>query len=282
MIYLLLSIFCSAMIAIVMRLGQDKVSSKLCMIATNYFTCLVLSWGMMGFGTPFPEEAGLRATLGMGTFNGFFYMLALILNQYNISRNGVVLPSVFSKMGGLLIPLLVSICIFKESPTVFQFIGFVLSIISVIVLNYRKEENGSGGTFMLSLFALLIAEGCAGIMSKVFNEIGNEALAAHFLLYTFVTAFLFCALVILAKKERPGIQELIYGMMIGIPNFMGARFVLRALETVPAVIVYPARSVGTIVVIMLFGTMLFKERLGKQQLAAMFVILVSLVLLNIK
>lgn len=282
MIYLLLSIFCSAMIAIVMRLGQDKVPSKLCMIATNYFTCLVLSWGMMRFGTPFPEEAGLRATLGMGTFNGFFYMLALILNQYNISRNGVVLPSVFSKMGGLLIPLLVSICIFKESPTVFQFIGFVLSIISVIVLNYRKEENGSGGTFMLSLFALLIAEGCAGIMSKVFNEIGNEALAAHFLLYTFVTAFLFCTLVILVKKERPGIQELIYGMMIGIPNFMGARFVLRALETVPAVIVYPARSVGTIVVIMLFGTMLFKERLGKQQLAAMFVILVSLVLLNIK
>jgi len=281
MIYLLLSILCSAMIAIVMRLGQDKVSSKLCMIATNYFTCLVMSWIMMGFGTPFPSEPGLRATLGMGTFNGFFYMLALILNQYNISRNGVVLPSVFSKMGGLLIPLLVSIVLFKETPTVFQFVGFVLSIVSVLVLNYRKEENGSGGKFMLSLFALLIAEGCAGIMSKVFNEIGNEVLAAHFLLYTFVTAFLFCAIVILAKHERPGLHELIYGMMIGIPNFMGARFVLKALETVPAVIVYPARSVGTIVVIMLFGTLLFKERLGRQQIVAMGVILVSLVLLNL-
>ena len=281
MIYLLLSIFCSAMIAIVMRLGQDKVTSKLCMIATNYFTCLVMSWAMMGFGNPIPAESGLRATLGMGTFNGFFYMLALILNQYNISRNGVVLPSVFSKMGGLLIPLLVSIVIFKESPTVFQFVGFVLSIVSVLVLNYRKEENGSGGKFMLSLFALLVAEGCAGIMSKVFNEIGNEVLAAHFLLYTFVTAFLFCAIVIIAKHERPGLHELIYGMMIGIPNFMGARFVLKALETVPAVIVYPARSVGSIVVIMLFGTLLFKERLGRQQIVAMGVILISLVLLNL-
>ena len=134
---------------------------------------------------------------------------------------------------------------------------------------------------MLSLFALLVAEGCAGIMSKVFNEIGNEVLAAHFLLYTFVTAFLFCAVVILAKHEHPGLHELIYGMMIGIPNFMGARFVLKALETVPAVIVYPARSVGTIVVIMLFGTLLFKECLGRQQIAAMGVILVSLVLLNL-
>ena len=281
MIYLLLSIFCSAMVAIVMRLSQGKVTSKLCMIATNYLTCLIMAWFLMGFGNPFPQEHGLLETLGMGTFNGFFYMLALILNQYNISRNGVVLPSVFSKMGGLLIPLLVSILIFKESPTVFQFIGFVLSIVSVFVLNYRQEEDGAGGKFMLSLFALLIAEGCAGIMSKVFNEIGNSVLATHFLFYTFVTAFLFCVLVILAKKERPGIQELIYGMGIGIPNFMGARFVLKALETVSAVIVYPARSVGTIVVITLFGTLLFKEKLRRQQIVAMGVILVSLVLLNL-
>ena len=54
------------MIAIVMRLGQEKVTSKLCMIATNYFTCLVMSWAMMNFGNPFPAESGLRATLGMG------------------------------------------------------------------------------------------------------------------------------------------------------------------------------------------------------------------------
>ena len=62
---------------------------------------------------------------------------------------------------------------------------------------------------------------------------------------------------------------------------MGARFVLRALDTVPAVVVYPSRSVGTIVVITIVGTMLFKERLSKQQIAAMGVILVSLVLLNL-
>jgi len=282
MIYLLLSIICSAMISIVMRFSQGKATNKLCMIATNYLTCLLMAWFLMGFGNPFPKEAGLPATLEMGTFNGFSYMMALILNQYTISRNGVVLPSVYSKMGGLLIPLLVSILIFKESPTAFQFIGFVLSIVSIFMLNYHKHSDDSaGGKFAPSLFALLVAEGCAGIMSKVFNEIGDERLAAHFLFYTFVTAFLFCVIVILFKHERPGIPELIYGVLIGVPNFMGARFVLRALETVPAVIVYPARSVGTIIVITLFGTLLFKEQLMKRQIMAMGVILVSLVLLNL-
>jgi len=281
MLYLVLSIFSGAMISTVMRLSQGKVTSKLGMFAVNYITCALLSWCFMGFMNPFPQAEGIWPAIGMGTFNGTFYMVALVLSQYNIAQNGVVLSSVFSKMGGLLIPLLVSILIFGESPTVLQFIGFILSMISIFVLNYRKDADGIGGKFTISLFALLVAEGCAGIMAKVFNETGNPVLASHFLFYTFVIAFLLCAIVILAKHERLGFSEIIYGLLIGIPNFLGARFVLRALETIPAVVVYPSRSVGTIVVITIVGTMLFKERLSRQQFAAMGVILVSLVLLNL-
>ena len=139
MLYLILSIFSGAMISTVMRLSQGKVTSKLAMFAVNYITCALLSWFIMGFMNPFPQEAGIWATIGMGAFNGTFYMLALVFSQYNIARNGVVLSSVFSKMGGLLIPLLVSILIFGEAPTVLQFIGFVLSVISIFVLNYRNN-----------------------------------------------------------------------------------------------------------------------------------------------
>ena len=86
---------------------------------------------------------------------------------------------------------------------------------------------------------------------------------------------------ILLRGERPGKIELLYGVMVGLPNFLGSRFVLLALKSVPAVVVYPTRSVGVLVVITLIGTTVFKERLSKRQLAAMAVIIVSLVLLNI-
>ncbi len=281
MLYLILSILGSAMISIVMRLSDGNVKSKLWMLAMNYLTCSILSWGLMKFGNPFPQESGLLATLGMGTFNGLFFMLALVANQYNISVNGVILSSVFSKLGALLIPLFISILMFDESPTVFQLIGTVLSVISILVLNYRKEEDRINGIFKWALLALLLAEGCAGIMSKVFHEVGNEILESHFLFYTFVTAFLFCLVMILQKKERCGKKEVLYGILIGLPNFMASRFVLKALESVAAVVVYPSKSVATIVVISLAGIFMFKERLTKQQIVAMGVILVSLVLLNI-
>ena len=75
--------------------------------------------------------------------------------------------------------------------------------------------------------------------------------------------------------------EVLYGFAVGVPNYFSAKFLLAALETVPAVIVYPTFSVATILVVTLAGVALFKERLGKRQWTAVAVILVALVLLNL-
>ena len=83
------------------------------------------------------------------------------------------------------------------------------------------------------------------------------------------------------KKERPGKWELLYGLLLGIPNYFSARFLLRALERVAAVIVFPTFSVGTILVVTLTGVLLFKERLGKRQWVAVAAILAALILLNV-
>ncbi len=279
MIYLLLSILCSAMISIVMRLSEGKVKSTLCMLAANYVVCFFLSWGFDGFGNPFPNIDGMLVTSGMGSFNGLFYMLALVLGQYSISKNGVILSSVFSKTGALVIPLLMSVIIFAEVPTLFQFLGFVLAVISVVTINYRKGENA--GKFQWSLLALLVAEGFAGVMAKVFNEVGNSELNFQFLLITFLTAFLFCAIVIVCKKERVGRKEVLYGVMIGVPNFFASQFVLMALKTVPAVVVYPAKGVATIGVITIAGLLVFKEKLSKKQIIVMGIIAIALILLSV-
>ena len=83
------------------------------------------------------------------------------------------------------------------------------------------------------------------------------------------------------KKERPGKNELLYGALIGIPNFFSSRFLLGALGQIPAVVVYPTFSVATILLVTLTGVAAFKERLTAKQWIGLGVILVALVLLNI-
>ena len=58
-------------------------------------------------------------------------------------------------------------------------------------------------------------------------------------------------------------------------------FILGALETLSAVIVFPVFSVGGILMVTLAGILAFRERLNKQQWIGVCAILAALILLNI-
>ena len=77
MLYLLLAIISSALIAVIMRISTGKVKANLSMLAVNYITCLVLSAIYAGFQIlPFKAE-GFPQTLGMGAVSGILYLVSL-------------------------------------------------------------------------------------------------------------------------------------------------------------------------------------------------------------
>lgn len=279
MFFLLLAIVSSSMITIVMRLSEGRISGKISMLAVNYLTCMILSVIFTGTGSLFPKTGEIRLTFALGILNGLFYMLALVLMQYNIRRNGVVFSTVFAKVGGLLVPLAVSVSAFGEKPGIPQAAGALLAVVSMIVMNYEKEQIQAGSKLLL--IWLFLTEGCAAAMSKVYDEVGAIRFSGHFLLYTFTAAFLLCLLLILHNKEKHGQAEWIFGIMIGVANFFASRFLLKALEQVPAVVAYPLRGVAGIALVSLAGIVLFKERLKKRQWGAMGVILAAVALLNL-
>lgn len=279
MFNLLLAVCSSALVSITMRLSETKVKNNIGMLAVNYLMCMLLSWGYTGFASLFPVVKGLELATELGIVNGVLYLGGFVLLQVNIRKNGVVLSSIFMKLG-LLVSMVVSVLFFREQPGLLQWLGFFLAVAAIILINYQPGTVKAASKWGLIL-ALLVG-GTADSMSKVFEELGNPVLSDHFLLYTFCIAFLCClCLNIGAKKGIPGKREWAYGLLIGIPNFFSAKFMLAALKTVPAVIVYPVCSVGTILVVTLAGVLLFKERLEKRQWLALTMILVALVLLNI-
>lgn len=279
MIYLLCSILGSAMISIVMRLSQGRVRAGMGMLAANYLTCMVCAWCFIGSVNPVPAVSGIGLTLTLGVFNGVIYLVSLMLTQYNVRRNGVVLQSVFSKIGDLLVPLVVSIAVFGERPGVLQILGAVLAVAAIIAMNYDRQ--GSGSAAMMPLLALFLADGIVGAMSKIYGEVGAQSLASHFLLYTFGAAFVLSVVLMLRRGERPGLTELLFGMAVGIPNYFSSRFLLWALNTIDAVIAYPLRSVGSIMVVTAAGLLLFRERLRRRQWIAIAVIVVCVALLSV-
>ena len=276
--FLLLAIASSAMISIVMRLSERFVSGKLGMLAFNYIMCSALAAYYTGADRLLPAEAGLPLTVGMGLAAGFLFLLGFILLQISIHRNGLVLSSVFMKLG-LLVPMVLSIFLFGERPDLAQSIGFLLALAAILLINAGKDDSPS--SFRLGLILLLLAGGSGDAMSKVFEELGPAHLAEQFLFYTFASALLLCAALMFRSRERPGVADVGFGLLIGIPNYFCSRFLLKALGTLPAVIVYPTYSVGTIATVTLAGICFFGERLSRKQWCAVGIILAALVLLNL-
>ena len=279
MLSLCLAVLSSAMVSIVMRLSTNRVRHNLGMLTMNYIVCALLAGLSGGFQGAFDFTAGgMGVTVAMGLVNGALYLGGFVLMQMNIRRNGVVLSSIFQKLG-LLVTLVISVVFYREIPTLLQGGGFLLAVFAIVLMNYQKGSGNAG--FRAGLIAMLFTCGMADAMSKIFTESSVAEKEAQFLFYTFAAAMALCFVLMVSRKQKIGIREALFGTMIAIPNFFASKFLLGALEALSAVIVYPVFSVGTILVVTLAGVLAFRERLGKRQWIGIAVILIALVLLNI-
>lgn len=279
MISLCLAILSSSLVSIVMRLSSSRVKHNLGMLTMNYIVCALLAGLFGGFHGAFDlGDPQVGATLAMGTVNGVLYLAGFVLMQMNIRKNGVVLSSIFQKLG-LLVTLVISVVFYREVPNLLQGTGFVIAIFAILLMNYQKGTEKVGSR--AGLIGMLLCCGMADAMSKIFTESGVAALEGQFLFYTFAVAMGLCFVCMVVKGQKIGLSEAVFGTMIAIPNFFASKFLLGALESLRAVIVYPVFSVGTILVVTMTGVLAFRERLGKRQWAGIAAILVALVLLNI-
>ena len=278
MVFLLLAILSSSMISIMMRLSSDKISANLSMLAANYFVCSLLGAVYSGFDLVIPQAPGFSVTVWLGLLSGVLYLAGFVMFQSNTRTKGIVLSSVFMKLG-LLVPIVASVLFFHESPSFNQIVGFCIAVFAIVLINLKKD--GTGKSFGIGLIVMLLLSGGADVMAKVFDVLGPQSLSALYLFYTFATAFVLCVMLVIHKKEKPGFREFLYGTLIGIPNFFSAKFLLGALTKLPAVVVYPSFSVATMLIVTLTGVVVFKERLSKVQWAALAAIIAALILLNI-
>ena len=277
MLNLILAMTFSMMISVVMRISEKYTKSEVAMLAANYLACAVM--GVIFTGTDlFPAADGLKTTIGLGVFNGALFLGSFMLLKWNVSKNGVVLPATFMRLG-VLVPTFLSIFAFGEKPGAMQITGIVAALFAIILI--QGKNSGGRAASIGGLILLLIGGGCADSMSKVYEMYGNAALKDHFLIYTFAVALILCIIICIIRRQKPGIAELGFGLMLGIPNYLSTRFLLMSLTDVPAVIAYPTYSAGTIVLVTIVGMVFFKEKLGRRKLISLAIILAALVLLNL-
>ena len=283
MLFLLMSIVSSTLVTVCMRLSTGKSRNEMAFFGANYAVCTVLSLLFRaGQGGKTAGNALLFAVL-LGLISGVMYLASFMLLRKNIRENGVVLAAVFMKLG-VLVPTVLAVAVWHERMKTAGAAGFLIAVLAIIVVNGEQEEGGTGsgaGSSRLLLLVLLLAGGFTDSLSKVYEMYGLPEAKDIYLTGTFGTALLISAVLALRKREGIRGQDLLWGMLVGIPNYFSSRFLLLALENLPAVAVYPVFNIGTILLVTLAGTLLFGEKIGRRKGIGLLLILLSLVLLNL-
>lgn len=278
MLFLLLAIASSALVSLMMRASEAHIRSKTGLLVVNYIICSLTAALYAGPGQLLAAGPGLGLTLGLGAVTGLFYLASFLLLQWNVRANGVVPAAAFMKLG-VLVPTVLSLALFGERLSPFQFVGCILALAAILIIN--TDKNAAKATHRLGLLALLLVGGLADVLPKFHTQYGLPALESRYLFYTFALALLLCAGLTLARREAIGLPEMLFGILIGLPNYFSTKFLMAALGKLPAVIVYPSYSIATILVISIAGQLVFRERLSRRQLCGGVLILAALALLNL-
>ena len=272
-----------------MRLSTGRTKNEIAFFGANYAVCTLLALSFRA-GQAGGSREGTGFAILLGLISGIMYLASFMLLRKNVIKNGVVLPAVFMKLG-VLVPTLMAVLVYHERMKAAGVFGFLLAIPAIIIVcGDSSAEDGertdasslkwsAGGRGLL--LVLLLAGGFTDSLSKVYEIHGRPEVKDIYLIGTFLTAMLICVFMAAGKKQAVRKEDLFWGMLVGIPNYFCSRFLLQALERLPAVAAYPVYNIGGILLVTLAGVLFFRERIGTRKAVGLLMILASLVLLNV-
>ena len=280
MINLILAVIASVLIGTFMRISERHIDEPISMFLANYTVCSILAKLYIGNAGAFLFAEASVFPIILGIICGFSFLGGLLMLNLSIRRNGVVLSTVFQKLG-VLVPIVVAMLFYGEMPESVQIVGFLIAIAAIFLIYFEKSDLSGKAASKLSLILLFLINGTSESLLTVYDKSGAPEFKNHFLFFIFFTASVICMVILIVKRKKPSGKELLWGAMIGIPNYYSSRFLLLSLENVPAIVAYPVYNISVILIVCAIGRFAFGEKLNPKKLAGMALIIVSLILLNL-
>lgn len=216
-------------------------------------------------------------------FFGALYGISLCISMHTgfkaLSMGPMALTSVIASFS-LIIPFLFGIVFWNESLTLLTFIGIILLLISVLLINIKKESGFSGKWLFYALITLL-TNGVCSVIQKMHQIKFPSLYKTEFMFW----ALLWVSIILLVKyKTKDKHTELkfsLLGTVSGIANCLANYIVLYLSATENASVLFPIVAIANIITVWVIGILFFKERLRALQAIGLVTGVVSVVLLKI-
>lgn len=282
MIYLLLTLLGSCGISYGFKLASIKKTDQDYIVFFNYLTAFL---GMMVYCLL--GQKGRIADLK----NGPMILLAIALmlfmfsnlagNNASTDKNGINSTTFFNRIG-FLPCILLSAVIWKDLPDIWQIIGMVILVGSLMFMLKDMKHVKSDNLWML--FSLTFTSGMVSLLNIVYGKYFSGEMEALFLTAVFFLAAVLAVVVLLEKGKilwKCGKNDFSVGIFIGLSNIFTTLFMLKSYTAVSANIVAPTTAAGNMIFAAVIGKVMFKEEVNKNTVIALVMAIASVILVNV-
>ncbi len=280
MLSLLLTIACSTSIALLLKYNHTRDGNALVLLAGNYLVATLISAGFWlgdAQATASPEAAGFGALLAV------LFVVSFFAFTHAVRIAGTALASVTSRLS-VIFPVLLSMLIFAERPGGWQMAGFALALITLLLF-YRSLHSGRVEKLPLRdylfLAVLLVGIGINDFSMKIFQQWRPGSEKPFFLLMIFSGALIYCLAIIRIRRIPLRRDTILLGLLLGIPNIFSSYFLIGALESMEAIIVYPVVNIGIILATAVLAALIWREKLNRAGQLALLTGSLAIVLLGL-
>jgi drug/metabolite transporter (DMT)-like permease len=287
MIFLLLSILTSTITVSFFKIFERVGVNTLQGIIFNYLTCAILgnllSNEQAVITTSFYTQEWFIYTLILG----FLFISIFFAIGQTTQKMGVSVSMVAAKLS-VVIPILYALFIFKQSLSPLQLLGIVLSILAVYFISQKKENVSSkkGNAWLLPIIVFI----GSGVIDTLLNFIQTTYIPAvseaYVITTTFTLAFILGAIyllyLVLAKKEKITLKNVLWGFALGIPNYFSMLFLVKTLSHFQgsSATIFPINNIGIVAASTLISVLFFQEKLSKKNMIGIGLALISITLIS--
>ncbi len=266
MIYILLSILSSTSIFILFR-GIDKYKAfTFQVIIINYFIAAILGL-ILSQGWNFIPGAMEKNWFPLSILIGLLFILMFFFIGMSSQKAGISITTVASKMS-VVIPVLFSLLYYKEIITWQKITGISLALVALLLTVWKKPEKKEGLLILFLPVILFIGLGTTDSLVKYAQQSYLQSDdASFFTAFVFGISLISGILIGIFKKDFfKGFKQIstyIYGLMLGCVNFGSVYFFIKALNETgwESSIVFGVNNIGIVALSVVFGLLLFREKL---------------------
>ncbi len=284
---LLLSVLFSSITVSFFKLFELKNVKTFQAIVMNYISCGVIG-SLFAKQTIFEVHVWEMPWYGFAVGLGFLFISIFFCIGLTAQKLGVSVSMVAAKLS-VVIPVLIALVFHGEQLTMLRAGGIVLSLLAVYLMSRSGQASSNSSTNSSNFIWLpLVVFAGSGSIDALLNHLNRtyippstaDQIVTTVFLNAFVLGVIFLGYQLFTKKETLNSKSLVWGLLLGVPNYFSMYFLLKTLgDHQQASVVFPINNIGIVLMSSLLAFVLFKEQLNRLKIIGLVLATMAIVLM---